>query len=219
MTMKGELDLQMGKASNANLLNTGTTGTYDSGDATFKGNQIVIQGSVPMAPVTINFTVARGSGNKQALNAAGTAVVANSKDYDGMVTFLDIDPHYTFLYEYKINAASGTKYSGFTNTTAISVGAAFDAAQSLKISADLWYLQATEKTNVTMTGNAGANKVLSLSNDIGTELDIAVNWKLYDNLTWNWNFGYFKPGAAYKDGDGKGTDAALGAQGILAFKF
>jgi hypothetical protein len=203
VALKAELDVQMGKAKAANLV-SGTSGTYDSGDATFKGNQIVIQGSVPMDPVTVNFTVARGSGDK-----------AGSKDYDGYKNFLDIDPHYTFLYEYKINTATGAKNTGFANTTAISVGAVFAATKNVSIGADVWYLQATEKTNVALTGAAKGQT----SNDIGTELDITVNWKLYDNLAWNWNFGYFAPGAAYKDVNGKGTDAALGAQGVLAFKF
>jgi hypothetical protein len=203
VALNAELDVQMGKAKAANLV-SGASGTYDSGDATFKGNQIVIQGKVPMDPVTINFTVARGSGDK-----------AGSKDYDGYKAFLDIDPHYTFLYEYKIATATGSKNTGFGNTTAVSVGAMFAATKSVNIGADVWMLQATEKTNVTLTGAAKG----ATSNDLGTELDVKVQWKMYDNLAWNWDFGVFAPGAAYKDVNGKGTETAVGAQGVLAFKF
>jgi len=183
--LKAEIDVQTGKAK--------------GNDAKFKGNQVVIQGIVPMDPVTINFTAARGSGAKLTDN-----------DYKEMITFLDLDPRYTFLYEYKIKTASGAKSTGFSNTTALSAGAMFKATKSLAVGADLWLLQATEKTNV----NGGSE-----SSDVGTELDVKLNWMLADNLTWNWLVGYFKPGAVYKTAAGTGTDASTGVQGALSMKF
>ena len=36
---------------------------------------------------------------------------------------------------------------------------------------------------------------------------------MYDNLSWNWELGYFMPG------DGMGADNATGIQGILSYKF
>ncbi|MDA8422906.1 MAG: hypothetical protein M0Z89_06195, partial [Nitrospiraceae bacterium] len=50
VNLKAEIDLQSGKAK--------------GNDAKFKGNQIVVQGTMPIDPVTLNFTVARGSGDK-----------------------------------------------------------------------------------------------------------------------------------------------------------
>ncbi len=95
VNLKAELDLQMGKASKANLDGTGA-------DANIKGSLIYVRGDVPVDPVTVNFTVARGSGPK-----------TNQKDYNQFVNFLDVDPHYTFLYEYKIAGACGAQESGF----------------------------------------------------------------------------------------------------------
>ena len=69
-----------------------------SGNAKFKGNQVVLQGAIDVAPVTVNVTVARGTGEK-----------LDQTDVNQFVNFLDVDPHYTFLYEYKIKAASGGK--------------------------------------------------------------------------------------------------------------
>ena len=181
VNLKAEIDIQNGKAK--------------GNDAKFKGNQIVVQGSMPMDPVTLNFTVARGSGDK-----------IGGSDYDGYKTFLDIDPHYTFLYEYKIATAAGAKNTGFANTTALNVGATFAATKSLNIGANLWYLMATEKIANVKSGSG-------TTNNVGTELDVNVDWKLYENVSWNWNLGYFNPG------DGMGKDAATGIQGILAFKF
>jgi hypothetical protein len=164
----------------------------------FKGNEVVLQGNVGLDPVTINFLLASGSGNK-----------IGDTDIKGYVNFLDINPRYTFLYEYKLNTAAGGVHTGFANTTAISLGAMFAVSKSVNIGLDVYDLIATEKI---------LNAVGEESDEIGIEVDAKLNWKLYDNLSWNWDFGYFKPGKAFKTANGK-TDAAMGAQGILALKF
>ncbi len=194
--LHGQLDAQLGKIDANGVV---------SPESKFKGNEIVIQGNVPVDPVTINFTVAYGSGKK-----------FSDTDQKQYVNFLDIDPHYTFLYEYKTITAAGAAHTGFSNTTAISVGASAAVAKSLTLGVDLWYLTATEKDGTPIAvATAGAET----SSDVGTEADITVNWKLYDNLTWNWNLGYFKPGDAMKSAPGAPTDAVMGVQGILALSF
>ncbi len=197
--LAAEVDFQMGKWEGV-----GTT------EPKFKGNQIVIQGSVPVDPATINFLFARGSGSKD-----------GDTDVKQYIPLLDIDPHYTFLYEYKVKTAAyggpydpvqssyGVRNTGFANTTVLGAGAMFAASKSLNLGLDLFWLQATEKI---------VNGQGDESDEIGMEIDAKVYWKLYDNLSWNWDLGYFKPGKAYKTASGK-TDATLGAQGILAFKF
>jgi hypothetical protein len=193
VALKAQADLQMGKVKGA-----GPGGA----DMKFKGNEIVVQGSVPMDPVTINFAVAYGSGGK--------TTDTDLKEYQ---TLLDADQHYTFLYEYKIPTAATQNlqsvHTGFANTTAVNVGAMFAASPSLAIGADLWWLQATEDVSI-----HGA----PADSELGTEIDVKVNWKLYDNLTWNWQIGYFMPGKAY-DYVGHSADPATGIQGVLAFKF
>jgi len=197
LALKAQVDVQMGKYTNP-------SGVVGDPDPKFKGNEIVVQGTVNLDAVAVNFTLAQGSGQK-----------SGDKDVKQFITALDINPRYTFLYEYKIPTAAGAVNQGFSNTTAIGVGASANVSKSLNVGADIWLLSATQKTNVTQTGaGAGAE-----SDKIGTELDVKVNWKLYDNLAWNWALGYFKPGDAYKDVNGKGTDAATGIQGILSLKF
>jgi hypothetical protein len=185
--LKAELDVQTGKAKGA------------VAEVKFKGNQIVIQGDVKLDPVMVNFTVARGSGRK-----------LTDTDIKQMVTFLDADPHYTLLYEYKIRTAAGAINTGFSNTTAIGAGAMFAATKNLKVGGSAWYLMATEKTNV----NGG-----SADSDVGFEVDAKLKWKLYENLNWNWIAGYFKPGDVYKTAAGTNTDASTGVQGVLSMKF
>ncbi len=172
------------------------TGKAKGNDAKFKGNQVVVQGNVAMDPVTINFTAAYGSGKK-----------ATDKDIKQMVTFLDADPHYTFLYEYKIAGPCGI-HTGFCNTTAISAGAMFAATTSLSLGADVWFMQASAKVADVTATTPGKT-----TSELGTEVDVKINWKLADNLTWNWTLGYLDPGK------GLGKDASTGAQGVLSMKF
>ncbi len=186
VNLQAEVDLQSGK------IEGGAT------EPKLKGMQAVVNGNVALDPVTINFMVGQGSGLK-----------ANSSDVDQYINFLDIDPHYTFLYEYKLATATGVKNTGLANTRVLSVGAAFAASKSLTLGVDIYNLAAVEKI---------ANGQNELSDELGNEIDAKVYWKLYDNLAWNWDFGYFMPGKAYKTAAGT-TDAVLGAQGMLTFKF
>jgi hypothetical protein len=198
VNLKAELDFQMGKIQ------------APGADSKFKGNQIVIQGNMAMDPLTINVTLARGSGSK-----------AGDTDQKEMITALDADQHYTLLYEYQIanpsgfnapagGAIGGTNlHTGFQNTTAANIGVSFAATKSLNLGVDYWYLQATEDVN------SGAGD----SNKLGSEIDAHLNWAMYDNLSWNWQLGYFKPGDAYKTAAGTGTDAATGIEGVLSYKF
>ena len=173
-----------------------------AGDSDFKGNQVIVQGNVALDPITINFTAARGSGDD---------VTSTSTDIKTMQTLLDADQRYTFLYEYKIAGPAGL-HTGFANTTALNVGASFAVSKSLNVGADFWWLQATEDV---INGDGES------TNKLGTEIDAHLNWALYDNLSWNWELGYFIPGDAYKGilGPGTGEDNATGIQGILSYKF
>jgi hypothetical protein len=184
--LKAQADMQSGKDKRA------------AGEPKYSGNQIVVMGAIPVDPVAIDFTLARGSGNK-----------IGDSNVKGMVTFMDIDTHYTYLYEYKIATATGTKNTGFSNTTAAEVGVSGNATKNLNLGLKVWYLQATEK----ITNGQG-----DTSTDIGTEVDGTVNWKLYDNLSLLWTLGYLAPGKALKTASGK-TDGATGSQAYLIMNF
>jgi hypothetical protein len=156
--------------------------------------------------LSLNFTVARGSGDK--------AESPDTKN-EGMVTIMDADPHYSFLYEYKVAAGGSQRNTGkgFDNTTAVGIGGMMNLSKSVAVGLDLWYFQATEKVENLNTANA-----TDTTSDLGTEIDAKINWKVNDNLSWNWNLGYLMPG----DGLAKAvdaTDAATGIQGILSYKF
>jgi hypothetical protein len=182
--LKAEIDVQTGKAEGA------------AGERKFKGNQIVIQGDVKLDPVTVDFTVARGSGNK-----------IGDNDWKQMVTFMDFDPHYTVIYEYRVAGPCGI-HTGFCNTTAISGGAKFKATKSLTIGGSLWFLMATEDVPDVISTTAGAT-----TDELGMEVDLKLKWQLYENLAWSWSVGYLDPGK------GLGKDPATAIQGKLSMNF
>ncbi len=192
--LQAEVDLQMGDATD----NTQTK-------SKFKGNQLVLQANIPMDALTINATLARGS---------GVSATDNSGDFKEYIALLDGDVHYTLIYEYLVPTAAGqsfqTLHTGFGNTTALSVGAGFNVTKNLMIGADAWWLAATEKVV------NGANDEVS---DLGMEIDAKVNWKLYENLSWNTTLGWFIPGDAYKVSATEDAVNSHAIQSVLSFKF
>jgi hypothetical protein len=200
INLQAELNQQMNKWKSAS-----------GGDTKFKGNQIVVQANMPINPLSINATVAMGSGID-----LGSA----SNDFKQIVTALDSDPHYTFVYEYLTKTACITsltaagnpvygKNTGFCNTTALNLGGSMAVTKWLTASLDYWMLKATEKVSI----NGAA-----LSDDVGNEIDLVLKFKLYDQLTWNWQIGRLMPGKAY-DYAAAAADDVDAIQGILSYKF
>lgn len=206
--LKAELDLQKGRD------NAGCVATV--GCPEYKGNQLVIEGSMAAGPANINFTVARGSGDDTP-PAVGPANI----DHKQFATILDADPHYTLLYEYRMTTATGGVHTGFANTTAISAGADMKIGPVV-VGGNIWWLSATEDTN--LRGATDALGAPVYESDLGIEIDARVNWKINDAVSLNTTLGYFIPGDAYmRDGIVAGShldaDETTGIQSVLSMKF
>jgi hypothetical protein len=74
-------------------------------------------------------------------------------------------------------------------------------------------LSAVEK--VAIANPTSAN----LSDKVGSEVDVVLKFKIYDQLSWNWQIGRLMPGDAYKLASGKDADNVDAVQGILSYKF
>jgi len=201
LNLQAEIDMQSGTAK----------GAGGSPDDKFKGTQVVVQGNMPVSAASVNFTLAQGSGQK-------TTATQDMKAY---IPILDSDPHYTVVYEYfapttclgTMASAVAIKNTGFCNTTAINIGGAMDVAKWLNISLDIWNLKATEKV---------LNRQGQLADDIGNEIDLVFRFKLYDQLTWNWQVARLMPGKVYDTvagGQNVSADSMDAIQGILSYKF
>jgi len=185
--LAAEIDIQSGEIKDA------TTKTD------LEGNQFVLQATLPMDALTISATAAMGSGDDDTTN----------NKIEGFIPFLDKDPRYTFIYEYLMATAAGSKNTGFSNTTALGLGAMFKVNKMISVGADLWMLSADQK----FSNNGGAAK-----DDVGNELDVKVNLTLYDPLTWNTTIGMFQPGKGYENAAGK-ADNVTAIQSVLSYKF
>jgi hypothetical protein len=190
--LKAEVDMQSGDV------------TAGGGKHKFKGNQIVIEAVVPMDALTINATLARGS---------GVSIAEQGGDVKEYITLMDADLHYTLIYEYLVKTAARQSFAnlhtGFANTTAVNLGAGFNVSKNLLVSADVWMLKATEKVNY---GVAASDK-------LGTEVDAKINWKMYENLSWNTTIGYFMPGDAYKISATQDAETATAIMSVASMKF
>lgn len=199
--LQAEIDVQMGEIENA-----------AGSKIDLEGTQVVLQATVPMDALTINATLATGSGDKD----------STGNKFEGFLTFMDKDPHYTLVYEYLMATAAGTatnnKNSGFANTQAISIGAMYKINNMFTVGADVWMLSANEKVNMNCSTAAGVTTCGEDSDDLGTEIDVKVNAKIADQLTWNTTIGLFQTGAAYKSAAGKADDVQA-IQSVLSYKF
>ncbi len=161
----------------------------------YSGMQLVAQANVALDPVVINATIGFGSGDD----------AATLDENEGYVNYLDANQHYATIYEYLVGQPAGFgvgTHKGFANTLAIGVGASFKVTPNLSLGADVWMLK--------------ANEAPVLADDaLGMEVDLKVNWKLADNVTWNWQIAQFMADDAY----GPNPDDTTAIIGVLGVTF
>jgi len=142
--------------------------------AKFKGYGLMLGANYNLDPVNIRGMFAYGSGDKP-----GTL----DKD-EGFQTFVGRQRHYSFVYEYRANAATGARGTGIENTTVFNLGADYTIAKDLRTSLDGYFLRANKVA-------AGASK------NIGWEVDAQVKYNLAKNLSYAVTAGYLKAGKFY----------------------
>jgi hypothetical protein len=189
VNLQAELDFQMGKSTSPG-----------NPESKFKGMQLVAQANVPVGAAAINLLLGYGTGDD---------VNSTSNDVKSYVPILDADPHYTVVYEYFVPTACGLKNTGFCNTTALGLGGSMPITKWLTADLNLFMLKATEK----LDDNRGGT-----TDELGNEIDLVLKFKLYDQLTWNWQFGRLMSGKAYQSATAD-ADPVDAIQGILSYKF
>ena len=208
VNVQAEFDMQGGKIK-----------PVAGADQKFSGTQFVLQANIPIDALTINATLASGSGDK--VDATGSTGTKR----EGIMTFLDKDPRYTMVYEYVMKDAGGGKNQGLANTQAIGIGAGYKISKMFTTNLDIWMLTANEKVN--LAGPSPANPPRpggttagagTPSDKLGTEIDLKVTANITDQVSWYVNFGMFKTGDAYKDANNVADDVQA-IQSVLSYKF
>lgn len=156
-------------------------------------------------PLTITAEYARGSGNE------------DEKDIDAFITALGPEQHYTFVYEYlapsacNLNVGGGNIGTGLCNTQYVKFGGAADITKELKAEVYGYWLKAVEDVAI--------NKSTNKDDDIGWEVDAKVTYQLDKGLIYWVEGGYFWPGDAYDDPNGKSADDAWAVRHGIQLKF
>jgi hypothetical protein len=189
--IKGEVDGQQG--------NVQTFGK-SYGNIDYSGYQGVIQAYIPIGIVTVDLGAAYGSGNRP-----------GSSNHGEIVTLLDINQHYTYLYEYRTKSAGAEAGNsgadqGLTNTMFLEGGVMVQVSKSVAVGFDTFWLGATELASI--NGNPQA------SHNIGVETDAKINWQIYPNLYLNTQICWLATGSAYRTAGLTANSAANPAQNV-----
>lgn len=181
--VKADVELQRGKAKEDS-----------SGDEVkFSGYAFMLGAQANLGMASVRLNGAYGSGDK----------IDSDDKYEGFLTFLSNQQNYTYIYEYKAPAATGSRNTGLQNTWYINLGATANATPDLKISGDVYFLRAAKKVDDEYD-----------SKKIGWEIDGKAEYKLDSNLSYYVEGGYLFAGDLYKNALSDPTEDPDNAWGV-----
>ncbi len=133
---------------------------------------------------------------------------ANDDDLETYITSLSTDPHYTYVYEYRLKTAAGVTNSGLSNTGYVKFGAETDLMPKiLKGQLNLFWLRAVEEVAL----NNGSD----VSHELGWEIDGKLTYNFAKNLNYFIEGGFMFVGDAYEYPVAGKDDAYYVANGIM----
>ncbi len=157
-----------------------------AGDVDKSAYAIALRGDFNIADLKLWLAGGIGSGND----------AKDTDNDDSYTTLLSADsrnaPFNTFVFDFSVEGATGGTNGGISNLTAIQIGAKHQTTESLSLDGAVTYLKATEDVKD--------------ENDIGTEIDARVKYKISKNLTYFIEGGYLLAGDFYEKGLEKGDD-------------
>ncbi len=155
-------------------------------DADLGGWAIEVKASTKVGDIGVHGGIGYGSGDEDLTDT----------DIDMFMTSLSNGQDFTYLYDQKAITATGSSRTGLANTTYVNVGASTNVNPDVKVSGDIYWLQASEKVS------SAANFD---SKDVGWEVDSKITYQIDSNLVWYVEAGYLFAGDFYKNITGNGT--------------
>lgn len=200
IALYGDLELQYGSAEN-NYLHR-TTATRENRE--YRGYALLLGGTMDVNPARVNLEFAWGRGDKRDYTVTnandGTATFDSGAKNEQFMTTLGADQqHYTYVYEDRVPSATGARGTGIANTLYLKLGAETDVNPDLTLGGSIYYLRATNATNV--GGAMDSAGFRSPSRDLGWEVDGDLKYKLDTNLVYFVQAGYMFTGAVYNIDD------------------
>ncbi len=213
LNLRGDLELQTGKACIDVSSSTSCLG-LGMGELDINGYAFMIGADYKMGATKLTLEGGVGSGDDN----------PNDGDFDMFITSLGGHPNaplYTFIYDYSVYGASGSKNYGIANTTYLKLAASTKATKDLSVKGQIVWLKATEDilSPVKRTGMTDTKK----DDNLGWEVDAKVTYKLAKNLEYFVEGGYFFVGDAYDiepaTGNSYGADDAWRIRHGIQLKF
>ena len=182
---------------------TGKAKDYLGGDdLKYRGFAVMAGVEVPAGPVTVRANAAYGSGDK----------TETTDKMEGYTNFLSDNQYYTYIYDYKVMTAAGSKHTGISNTWYLNAGATAKPTTDLSLSGDVYFLRAARR--MSEADDLDSKK-------IGVELDAKAEYQIDTNLVYFVEAGYLWAGDLYKNvvGANEDPDNPWSARHGLLLKF
>lgn len=200
----GDIELQTGEIERFYTDSAGALGDLD-----LSGWALLIGADMNVGNFTVTGEFAYGSGDE--IDSSTSAGVDGGDDYEGFITSLSSGEHYTYLYDDKVRTAAqalgtstttggaaGITDSGLTNTWYLNLGASTRVNPDVKVSGDIYYLQAAE--DVAIMGATKADGSAEMDDELGWELDGKIEYQIDTNLVYYIEGGILFAGDAYRVG-------------------
>ncbi|MEN8263045.1 MAG: hypothetical protein ABFR82_06240 [Nitrospirota bacterium] len=185
------------------------TGEIEDGDADtdLSGYAAMVGAEANVGAVTVHGEFAYGSGDENIEDP-------NDDEFEGFITSIGSGQHYTYLYDQHVITAAGASNTGLSNTWYLNAGLSAKAGSDIKISADLYYLEASEKV-------AEDSPTTTEDTEIGVELDGKITYQIDTNLVYYVEAGYLWAGDFYENvtGDDGNIDNPWSVRQGIVFNF
>jgi hypothetical protein len=199
----GDLELQYGRIEGA--FRDRTSASFE--ERKLRGGAILLGGTVDVNPARVNVEFAYGTGDKcdwtrlpmgnnDTFALLGNPNCDSTNRNEQFLTTLGADQqHYTYVYEDRVISATGARGTGLANTWYIKTGAEADINPDLTVGGDIYFLRASQSTN--LMGARNANNTFKTSSELGLEIDGNLTYKIDTNLVYFIQAGYLIAGKAY----------------------
>lgn len=200
--LSGEVDYLTGSDDIANA-NSGPNQLLDVNNGDLEGYNLYLNATVPLGPGTFGIKAGMGSGDDDPMSGDGNInrIRTNGFFYLTEVWEDSVMPDEEGITPQGLGSPASRGYRELENTTMLQLNYSWTINPQLSAFVSGTWLQATEElspwSDLNGDGAIGPGELgPESSDDLGTELDARLNWKITPQLLWVFRGGIFMPGDA-----------------------
>ena len=186
----------------AGKLNTSTTALdplkYDKNNGDLAGYNLYLKLDYAAADaVSVGLVAGMGSGDDDPTSGKGNVNKLRTAGFFYLTEMWEdsIMPDEEGITPQGLGAPNIRAYRELENTTALQVNSTITLNPKWKLFGSFTYLRSTKSVYAWTSAGPDLSKAAS---DLGWEVDLKTDYKIYDNLTFTFRAGYFSPGTAAK---------------------